>query len=114
MADVQYLEDVLSAFVNLGANEMDVYSIGMRIFGQRDCVMTRSKPSMLDCTPVFKFLHDVCAEDLCPRDQELYHYERSVFRMCDDQQPYFPEESTAHNPFGRWRLVPVASRGVRS
>jgi hypothetical protein len=100
--------DAFQAFVVTFANEKELWTIGMQVFGLRDGVVPRSGDDEADLHYLLSFLGytlapaapivdgDLAGDDMVPQ-----------FRVLKEGFSPVPSGSPLHNPYGRWRLVPL-------
>ncbi len=102
--------DAYQAFVSLFAGKIDLWSVGMHVFGLCDAVIRRGGDDEAACFDITSFLGYTLLPEVVIADGDYAgDYEGSPprFLLRKEATTFPPPDSPLHNPYGRWRLEPL-------
>ncbi len=96
------------AFVAAIGNKREIWSIGMHVLGLCDGVLARTGDDEEDQISLCEFLDYTITSGAIVADGDYVgDLQGPRFRVCKEPCRGLPASSPLHNPYGRWRLVPV-------
>lgn len=103
------IEALLASLVRRYRSPDEVWSLGMHVIGLRDAVLARSSDAESDGADLNEFLLYSCDPDWAIGEGDLVGDETGPrYRLSRESATLVPEDSPLHNPYGRWRLQPLA------
>jgi hypothetical protein len=98
------------AFVSVFAGKIDIWSVGMHVFGLCDAVIKRGEDDETACFDLTSFLGYTLLPEVVIADGDYAgDHEGSPprFLLRKEATTFPPPGSPLHNPYGRWRLEPL-------
>ena len=113
LADEAEQDSALAAFVGVFKDKHELWSIGMHVMGRRDAVVPHHANGEVESGMLSDFLIYTLVADVVIADGDLVGDPSGPrYRLRKTPATRFQAGSPLHNPYGQWRLEPIARIGT--